>query len=138
MNEQNRSYEIVRQEVLGGTAAPGSILAKVMSDLSPADLQSLKQKAAEGMLALELQKLQMQNKFQASSSELDDFIYKMAQLERQTRGTMTTFKGRQESQGATGTTTITVSKGSCLLLLVGLGSTLFMLLLVAARHGRLT
>ena len=133
MNEPNKSYDIVRQEVLSGTAAPGSILARVMSDLSPTDLQALRQKAAEGMLALELQKLQMQNKFQASSSELDDFIYKMNQLERQHRGTLTTFKGRQESQGATGTTTITVSKGSCLLLLAGLASAFFVLLVMTVR-----
>ena len=134
MSEQNKSYEIIRQEILGGAAAPGSLLAKVMADLSPAELQSLRQKAAEGMIVLELQKLQMAHKFQVSSAEMDDFIHKMGQLERQTRGTFSTYKGQGTFEGASGHTTITTSKGSCLLILVTLFSGLMALLLLAGVH----
>ena len=104
--------EIIRAQFIQGQAPAGSILAKVLEGIPEADVQKLKQKAAEGMLAVELQKMVMANKFQASTVDIDDFIRTVRKLEETLGGKITTsYKTSTKVETASGETTIHVKKG---------------------------
>ena len=130
MSEQD-NYAAIQRQIVTGTPEPGSILAKVMADLSPSELAALRQKAAEGMISLQLQKIQMQDRFEASSSQLEDFIFKMKAFERQSRGTLSTTRGHVDVEGPAGRTTITHTKTGCLLILTAIVTGLCVLVLAA-------
>jgi uncharacterized protein YciI len=109
MSENN--FEIIKQELL--TKGQGAILSKVLQELSPADLQQLKQKAAEGTLSLELEQLSKAHQFQASTSDMAEFISNVRALEATHRNLLATYKAQGTFKTATGTTTIESKKGFC-------------------------
>lgn len=104
--------DLIRTQFIQGQAPAGSILAKVLEGLPEADVHKLKQKAAEGMLAAELQKMVMANKFQASTVDIDDFIQGVRKIEEAVGGKLTTsYTANTKIETASGETTITVKKG---------------------------
>ena len=109
MNENN--FEIIKQELL--TKGQGAILSKVLQDLSPVDLQNLKQKAAEGTLSLELEQLSKAHQFQASASDMSEFISNIRALEASHRNLLASYKAQGTFKTATGTTTLESKKGFC-------------------------
>lgn len=95
----------------------GSFLDKVCSQLPEADLVRLRQKAAEGMLASELEAIRAQRKFDITAAEMDEFIQNVQRMER-THGKVTSgYNMTGEFQTTAGKTTITSKKG-CLSLLM--------------------
>jgi hypothetical protein len=104
--------DIIRSQFIQGQVQPGSILSKVLEGLPAEDVQRLKQKAAEGMLASELQKMVMANKFQASTVDIDDFIRTIGRMEDKLAGKpLTGYDAKMTAQTASGETSIHVKKG---------------------------
>ena len=103
--------QLIKSQLISGEIPPGSILARVLAELPASDVARLRSKAAEGMLALELQQMVMQNKFRESSIDIDNFIRNVRLLEAAHTGTTSgyTMTGRFET--ASGETTITSKKG---------------------------
>lgn len=104
MSDSGKELEIIKNQLISGSVAQGSILAKVMNELTGQQLQELKMKAAEGMLALELEKLSMSHNFQASSVEISEFINRIKELEG------INFKASGEFKTASGTVKITAKR----------------------------
>lgn len=109
MNE--KKYEIAKKQFLAGEIPTGTVLAKVLQDLPAEDVKRLRNKAAEGMLGLELEKMAMIRDFHASSAEMQEFIQNIKDLESATQGTLSSYKAESTFKGATSKTTITAKKG---------------------------
>jgi len=105
------NFELVKAQFISGQLPAGSILAKVLADLPAEDVARLKQKAAEGMLGVELKRLADQNKFQVSSADIDDFIQNAQRMERTHSGVTSSYKMDGRFETASGETTITSKKG---------------------------
>ena len=100
----------IRHQLVSGDLPTGSILAQVMGDLAPTELEKLKNRAADGLLGLELEKLSMSHRFQSSSVEIQEFINKIKELESGV-GKYSSYKARGEFNTASGRTTIEAKKG---------------------------
>jgi hypothetical protein len=109
MADQN--LEIIKSQFLAGQLPSGSVLAKALVDLSPQEIAVLKAKAAEGSMGLELQRMAMLNRFQASSVDMDDFIRNVQRMERTHSGVTSSYNMQGRFETASGETTITSKKG---------------------------
>ena len=104
--------EIIRTQFMTGQIQSGSILANVLEGLPPEEVQKLRQKAAEGMLASELERMKMQNRFQASAVDIDNFIRMIQKLEEEQKGkVMSGYDTTTKVETASGQTTIRVKRG---------------------------
>jgi hypothetical protein len=86
------------------------ILSRILADLSPAEMERLRTKAAEGQMALELDQLEKVHQFQASTSDIQQFIEQVKQFEFTHRHRFSTYKASGEFQTATGRTTFESQK----------------------------
>ncbi len=111
MANTGSELESIRKQLLSGNVQSGSILAKVLDELPAQQLQELKVKAVDGMLGLELEKIAMSQRFQASSIEIKDFIERIKELEQATAGRISGYKAKGEFGTASGKTTIEAKKG---------------------------
>ena len=107
----SESTQIILQQFLQGQVPPGTILSKVLSELSPADIAKLRTRAAEGMLNIELEKMSAVGRFHASSADIKEFIENVRAIEVNTRGTLNGYKVEGEFRTASGRTRIEVNKG---------------------------
>jgi uncharacterized protein (UPF0335 family) len=108
MAENN--FELVKRELLSDPTQ-GAILARVLRDLSPEEIERLRSKAAEGKMAMELEQMSKVHQFQASSADIEQFIEQVKRLEFGQRSPFSTYKAAGEFKTATGTTTIQAKKG---------------------------
>lgn len=108
MSENN--FELVKRE-LSTDPAQGAILARVLQNLSPAEIERLKNKAAEGKMAIELEQISKAHQFEASSADIEQFIQNVRMLEMSQRNKFSTYKTSGTFKTATGTTTIEAKKG---------------------------
>jgi hypothetical protein len=107
-----QSMELVRKQFISGQLQPGSILAKLLSDIPENELKTLQVKAAEGMLGIELEKMVQLHRFHSSSVEIREFIENIKELESASRqGFSNRYTAVGEFQTASGKTTITAKKG---------------------------
>jgi hypothetical protein len=107
----DENLDLVKSQFLAGHLPSGSILAKALAELSPQEIALLKNKAAEGSLGLELQRMNMLNRFQASSVDIDDFIRNVQRMERTHSGVNSSYSMQGRFETASGETTITSKKG---------------------------
>lgn len=107
----SESTQIILQQFMQGQTPPGSVLSKVVSELSQADVERLRTKAAEGMLNIELEKMSAVGRFHASSADIKEFIENVRAIEINTRGHLTGYKAQGEFNTASGRTRIEVNKG---------------------------
>jgi hypothetical protein len=109
----NESTALIVRQFLEGELPTGSFLSSVLADLKPEDMAKLRAKAAEGQLAIELEKMAMVNRFRASSVEIKEFIDNVKALEISSGNPFE--RSRYEATGefatASGKTTIEVKKG---------------------------
>ena len=111
----NGSTELIVRQFVEGELPKGSLLSTLLADLKPEDLAKLRAKAAEGQLAVELEKMAMVNRFRASSVEIKEFIENVKALEvgsSKNPFDRTIYKATGEFSTASGKTTIEVKKGS--------------------------
>src|SRR5260221_2981232 len=106
-------FEIIKREVEASSPQHGAILALVLKDLSPAQIENLKEKAAEGKMALELEQIRKLHQFQASAADIHEFIEHVPQLEHASRGNLSSYKATGEFVTATVRTTIQTKKVLC-------------------------
>jgi len=106
-------FELIKRELNQSSPAQGQILTLLLSELSPAQVEGLRLKAAEGKMALELEQLQRLHQFQAASAEVSQFIESVRQLEYAQKGNFSTYKASGTFKTASGTTTVAASKGRC-------------------------
>ncbi len=119
-----KEYEIIRSQMIQDQVPSGSVLARVLANLPAEDVQKLRIKAAEGMLGLELEKMRMVHRFQASSAEIREFIDNIKVMEAATKGSFTSsYNMEGEFHGASGKTIIKSKKG-CYIATVVYGSPL--------------
>ena len=111
MTMTRENFELVKAQFVSGQLPAGSILAKVISELPAEDVAHLRQKAAEGMLGVELQRLVDQNKFQVSSADINDFIRNVQRMEQILTGVTSRYKMQGRFETASGETTIESKKG---------------------------
>jgi hypothetical protein len=104
------SFELIKKELPTGEQI---ILSRVLEGLSPAELDKLREKAAEGKMALELEQLSKVHQFHASSADMQQFIENVKSLEWTHRRAFSTYKAEGTFKTATGTTTIQSAKGRC-------------------------
>jgi hypothetical protein len=102
-------FEIIKKE-LANNPEQGRVLALVLHELKPHQLERLQQKAAEGKMSLELEQIRKVHQFQASAADIDAFITQIKQLEFNL-GKGTSFTATHHATTATGHTTIEVKKG---------------------------
>jgi hypothetical protein len=107
----SESTQIILQQFLQGQVPPGTILSKVVSELSPADIEKLRTRAAEGMMNIELEKMAAVGRFHASSADIKEFIENVRAIEINTRGPLTGYTADGEFNTASGKTRIQVNKG---------------------------
>ena len=103
-------FEIIKRELSETSPQHGNMLARIVQDLAPEQLQNLQHKAAEGQMALELEALRKVHQFQASSADIDQFIEHVKTLELTMKNRFSTYKAEGTFQTATGTTTIQTKK----------------------------
>lgn len=95
-----------------GAAPVGGVLQKALANLSPDEITTLRRKAAEGTLSIELDSLRMRQKFVAKNADIDELIQAVKRIE-ESRGGLTTYRVKGEYEGASGKTTIEVKRGVC-------------------------
>ena len=105
------STQLVLRQIINGDIPQDSIITKIMSELSPADVEHLRAKAADGMLNIELQRMAAAGRFQASSSDINEFIQNVRAIEVSSKGVFTNFNASGEFNTASGKTRIEVKKG---------------------------
>jgi hypothetical protein len=110
-NMPDNQFEIIKKELASQNPRQGDLLAVVLKDLSPQQVEKLKEKAAEGKLALELEQLRKLNQFQASSAEMSEVIEVVRRLEFAQKGPLSGYKVTGTYKTATGETTIVAKKG---------------------------
>jgi hypothetical protein len=106
----NNNYEVIKRELSSSSPQHGSILAMIVRDLAPEQIQKLQERAAEGQMALELEALRKVHQFQASSADIDQFIEHVKGLEMTLKDGFTTYSAQGTFKTATGTTTIQAKK----------------------------
>ncbi len=110
MNKELSDLSEIKNQLIAGNVIPGTLLARMLADLRPGEIQKLRAEAANGMLGLELEKLSMANRFQIASADIDDFVDRIKSIEGSINR-YTSFKATGEFQTASGRTTIEVKKG---------------------------
>src|SRR5437879_3997924 len=107
----DESLESIKKQLDATNPAQGQILAMVLSELKPNELQALRVQAAEGKLALELEQVRKVHQFHASSADIDAFIENIRQLEfAQKSSKYASYKATGTFETATGKTTIEARK----------------------------
>jgi hypothetical protein len=107
----SESTQIILQQFLQGQVPPGTVLSKVVSELSAADIEKLRSRAAEGMLNIELEKMSAVGRFHASSADIKEFIENVRAIEINTKGPLTGYVASGDFNTASGKTRIEVKKG---------------------------
>jgi hypothetical protein len=105
------STQIVLRQFVGGQIPAGTVLAKVLSELSPSDIERLRGKAAEGVLTIELESMAAAGRFHASSADIREFIEIVKAIEASPRGPFDRTEIGGKFKTASGETTIKVRKG---------------------------
>ncbi|SPF55446.1 hypothetical protein SBF1_830007 [Candidatus Desulfosporosinus infrequens] len=113
----NNELDIVRNQILFPDISQNSVLVKLLEGMPPETLKELQQKAVEGHIGIELEKIKMIHKYQSSTAELDRYIDHIKQLESNA-GNFTRYTAKGSFEGASGVTTISTSKGGCLTLIL--------------------
>ncbi len=111
MDEHN--LEIVRKQFIEGQLKPGSIISELLANLPPKDIISVKQKAAEGMMGLELEQLYMQQRFKFSSLDIWNFIQTVKEFEEKSQKPFSRWVAEGVFNTASGNIKIT-SKSGCI------------------------
>lgn len=106
---ENDNFELIAGNL--ASRGQGEILSIVLKSLSQEDIQRLKQKAAEGALALEMDKLTKVNQFHVSSADISSFISTVRELEVAHNRPGSTYTASGSFKTASGTTTIQSKKG---------------------------
>lgn len=111
-NQPDNRFEIIKRELYSQKPEFGGLLARVVQDLTPAQIVSLQNKAAEGTMHIELEQLRKVHQFQASDADINQFIENVRRLEATMKQRGSTYKATGTFETATGTTTIEAKK-SC-------------------------
>jgi hypothetical protein len=106
-------FELIKSELTTSNAKHGEILALVLKELKPEEVERLQRKAAEGQMAIELETLKKAHQFQAASADIDQFINQIKTLEFAMRGKTSSYKATGQFTTATGQTNIEAKKGWC-------------------------
>jgi HAMP domain-containing protein len=92
----------------------GSILSKVLAELPAEEIARLKSQAADGMLAIEINKIITQHKLQVTATEIDILLQGIRGLQREHQGATSSYSVNSTINTASGQTHITSKKGGCL------------------------